>query len=213
MVCASCTANSPASPADADGSAGASPGGSGGAAGMTGGAGGSGGGAGGGAGSGSTCACTGPLAVDVVGDGDPLHLTAADYVAGGHTDLPIANITANTGGEVVPACLAAPVPWAECTTGGGSQVYWIQACAGPGGGAPCIWLNGNAVNPISLGSLYVDRSGRAIRGYVSALASSFVSFQTPLGQTIEGTFSMTLEDGRTLTATFRVCLLASYNFG
>jgi len=198
---------------------GGSPTGSGGATGPNGGAGGAsagpGGapGAGGAAGSGSACACTGPLAIDVEGDGDPLHLTSADYSAGGHPDLPIANITTNVGGQVVPACVAEPVPWAECTSGGGSQVYWIQACAGPGGGVPCIWLNGNAVNPISLGSLYVDRSGRSIRGYVSALASSFVSFQTPLGQTIEGTFSMILEDGRTLTATFRACLLASYNFG
>jgi len=113
---------------------------------------------------------------------------------------------------VVGSCLADARPWAASTTGEGSQVYWLQACAGPGGAPPCVWLNGNAVNPVSLGSLYVDRSGRAIRGYVDMLTSTFQSFQTPLSTTVEGTFNLVLEDGRTLTATFRVCLLASINF-
>jgi hypothetical protein len=143
-----------------------------------------------------------------------LHLTSGDYSSGGQDNLSFANIVNHLSDiTTVSACMADARPWAESTTGGGSQVYWIQACAGPGAAPPCVWLNANAVNPISLGSRYVDRSGKTIRGYVDMLHSSFESFVTPLSQTIEGTFHLVLEDGRTLTATYNVCLLANVSVG
>jgi hypothetical protein len=196
-----------------DGSAAGTGGSAGGAAGTGGSAGGASGAGGGGLG-GSSCACADPLAVDLTGDGATLHLMSGDYSGGGHDNLSFANI-AKPASDIatVSACMADGRPWAESTTGGGSQVYWIQACAGPGAAPPCVWLNGNAVHPISLGSVYVDRSGKTIRGYVDMLQSSFQSFATPLSQTIEGTFHLVLEDGRTLTATFSVCLLASVSVG
>ena len=227
---AGCSSDAGAGPADGAaaaggtvGGGGGSTGGGGGSAGAGGGSAGTGGGPGGGGGSagsgggsgggGSSCPCANDLAVDIEGDGARLHLTSGDYEAGGRSNLSNANLLAGRPSlTTLAACLTEPRPWAESTSGQGSVLYWVQACAGPGSAPPCLWLNPNAVNPVSLGSLYVDRSGQSIRGYVSAISSSFRSFQSSLSETLEGTFSMGLEDGRTLTADFRVCLLANINF-
>jgi len=214
---AGCSSDTGAGPADGAAAAGGTLGGGGGG-GSSGTGGGSGGGGssgtgGGSGGGGSSCPCAGDLAVDLDGDGARLHLTSGDFVADGRSNLPNANLLAGRSSlTTLPACLTDPKPWAESTSGQGSMVYWVQACAGPGSAPPCVWLNANAVNPVSLGSLYVDRSGQSIRGYVTAISSSFRSFQSSLSETLEGTFSMALEDGRTLTADFRVCLLANINF-
>jgi hypothetical protein len=198
LVATTCTAGSGVGPSDgaATGDVGA----------MAGAAGGTEGAAAGGAG-GSSCPCGGVLSVDLAGDGDPLHLTSADYVAGVQSRLPVADLTmTSTSFTAVPACLAEPRPWAESLDGGFMRIYWVQACAGPGGAPPCIWLNPSS----SWGSLYVDRAGHEILGNGETFGSSYRGIDTPLGEAVEGTFSMTLEDGRTLTASFRVCLLATF---
>jgi hypothetical protein len=202
---AGCSSDAGAGPGDGAAAAGGTLGGGGG-----GGTSGSGGASGGG---GSSCPCAGDLAVDLDGDGARLHLTSGDFAADGRSNLPNANLLANGSGiTTLAACLNDPRPWAQSASGQISTVYWVQACAGPGSAPPCVWLNANFINPVSLGSLYVDRSGQSIRGYVTTISSSFRPFQPQLSETLEGTFGMALEDGRTLTADFRVCLLANVNF-
>lgn len=163
-------------------------------------------------GSGQACGCGGGLAIDVQGDGDPLHLTSADYTGQWrsrddsvvidadvtHTDLDNTALT---------ECFDPPRPWAESTSGEGSVVYWIQACAGPGSAPPCLWL------AYDIGySRYVDRTGRAFYVDIKSLSTTFQSFKTGQGQSIDGQFTIMLDDGRTLTGTLRVCVLATINF-
>lgn len=164
----------------------------------------------------AACGCEDGLAVDIQGDGDPVHLTSGDYTAAGRSDLGYANLASTDvlvrPDTVLTSCLSKPMPWAASTTGQGSVVYWLQACAGPGSAPPCFWLSANNSGSGALTSLYIDRAGQAFRANATSVGTSFRAFQTPLASTIDGQFTLALEDGRTLSGTLRVCVLASINF-
>jgi hypothetical protein len=175
----------------------------------------------------AACGCGGGFAVDIQGDGDSLHLTSGDYTGadwrsdlGSYANLLSTDIN-NRPTVVQTECLSTATPWAESTTGEVSLVYWVQACAGPDSAPPCVWLKGNSA-PGFFTSLYIDRAGRAFRASITTMTTSFQPFQTPLSSTIDGQFTLEIQDGemtdagapttRTLSGTLRVCVLASVNF-
>jgi len=108
------------------------------------------------------------------------------------------------------ACLSPPRPWVEWTTGEISVPYYVQACAGPGGAPPCVLLNGDFVAPGSYGSSYVDRTGRTFRADASIDVPG--GPRPELMQAFDASYVLNLEDGRTLSGTFHVCLIAIENF-
>jgi len=155
-------------------------------------------------GSGDAAACTCPtgLFVDVVGDGDPLHLTSADVGR-------LQGVRPNTEMTVATQCLSPPVPWVDWATGEISLPYYIEACAGPGNAPPCVLLNGDYVAPGSYGSSYVDRTGQTFRADATLTWSPP---QVQLMRSFDGSYTLKLEDGRTLSGTFDACLIAFWNF-
>jgi len=133
-----------------------------------------------------------------VGDGDPLHLTSTDVSA----------LVSWLGNPIVTQaaaqCVPAAVPWSEWATGEINDDYLTVACAGPDAAPPCITLNGNATAPGSLMSTYVDRAGNMLRGDATVTAVR----PNALMGTVTGQYTLHLEDGRTLSGLFQVCLLA-----
>ena len=181
-------------------STGPNDGGTGGDGGKVAGAGGIGGGGRLGGSGGSSCP-TG-LFVDVVGNGDPLHLTSADVGR-------LQGVRPNTEMTVATQCLSPPVPWVDWATGEISLPYYIEACAGPGNAPPCVLLNGDYVAPGSYGSSYVDRTGQTFRADATLTWSPP---QVQLMRSFDGSYTLKLEDGRTLSGTFDACLIAFWNF-
>ena len=88
--------------------------------------------------------------------------------------------------------------------------YYIQACAGPGATPPCVLLNGDAVATGSFASIYVDRNGQTF-GADARLTLS-MSYSPDSQQALDGSFTLKLMDGRSLSGTFRTCLLATINW-
>ena len=137
--------------------------------------------------------------MDVLGDGDPLHLTSADVT--------YVQQLQGVQSRLATQCLSPPIPWVEWASGEINLPYYIEACAGPGATPPCVLLNGDAIATGSFASIYVDRSGQTFGADARLTLSKSQSPEWQ--QALDGTFTLKLMDGRTLSGTFRTCLLAT----
>jgi hypothetical protein len=147
------------------------------------------------------CLCPSGLYVDISGDGELMHLTSAD-VSGLEAGLASHE-------EVAAQCLAVPIPWVFWLYGitpSWNRPVAINACAGPNATPPCVDL----IYDLSGGSTYTDHTGKEFHGtaiLVTTPPSTSSVYVPPLMAEIDGTFSLSLDDGLILSGSFRVCNL------
>jgi hypothetical protein len=147
------------------------------------------------------CLCESDLYIDLMGDGEPIRLTSGDVT---ELQMFIERNRSSSPVDVAPQCFAPPRPWELWSGGGYSGSYYTQACAGPGSAPPCLLLNLN-----SRRGTYVDRAGTSFGGSVDFSTNQNVP---GLMQTVAFQYTLMLDDGRTLSGSFRVCILAIVHF-